>query len=55
MSDMIVYNELLPLGIRLESFDIEKATADTDYEKKKEEEYQEFVEELKRQTIPYDV
>ena len=54
-TERIEYNELLPLGSRIQSSNIEKATADTDYQKKKEQEYHNFIEELKRQTVPYDV
>ena len=54
-AERIEYNELLPLGIRMETFDDTECIADTDYKKKKDEQYQEFIDELKRQTVPYEV
>lgn len=54
-SERIIYNELLPLGSRLQTSDIEKPEAETDYEKKREKDYHDLVEEMKRQIVPYDV
>ena len=54
MPDLIEYNELLPLG-RIVRYNETECTADTEYQKKKDQEYRDFIEELKRQTTPYEV
>lgn len=53
-SSLIEYNELLPLG-RIVRYNESECIADTEYKQKKDEEYREFIEELKRQTTPYEV